>query len=79
MDAHGVKVLHGAHGDHVAVAVAHDLELDLFPAGDAALHQDLGDGTQAQAGLADALQVGLVVADTAAAAARVKAGRTMTG
>ena len=35
MDAHGVDVLHGADGDHVAGAVPHDLKLNLLPAGDA--------------------------------------------
>ena len=41
VDAHGVQVLHVTHGDHVALVVAHDLVLDLFPAGDALFHQIL--------------------------------------
>ena len=49
VDADGVQVLHVADGDDVALVVAHDLVLDLFPAGDALFHQDLMDGGKAQA------------------------------
>ena len=35
MDAHGVDVLDGADHDDVIGEVAHDLELELLPAGDA--------------------------------------------
>ena len=53
MDADGVQVLHVADGDDVALVVAHDLILDLFPAGDALFHQDLMDG-----GTLDGYQLG---------------------
>ena len=39
----GIEVFHRAHGDGVARAVAHDLELDFLPARDPFFHQDLGD------------------------------------
>jgi hypothetical protein len=37
MDAHGVVVLDGADDYDVVGVVAHDLELELLPAGDALL------------------------------------------
>ena len=69
MDAHGVQVLHITDGDHVALVVAHDLVLDLFPAGDALFHQDLMDGGKAQAVGADLDELFAGLADAAAGAA----------
>ena len=40
VDADRVNVLHVTDGDGVALVVAHDLELDLLPAGDALLDQN---------------------------------------
>ena len=74
MHAHGVEVLHVADGDHVALAVAHHLVLDLFPAGDALLDQHLMDGRQAQTVGADLAQLGLVLTDAAAGAAHGEGG-----
>ena len=48
VDADGVEVLHRADGDDIPGAVAHGLKLNLLPAGDALLHQDLGDGREIQ-------------------------------
>ena len=42
--AHGVEVLDGAHHDAVSGGVAHDLHLDLFPALEALLDENLGVG-----------------------------------
>ena len=70
MHAYGVNVLHGADGNHVALAVPHDLELDFLPAGDALFHQNLGDGAQAQAVLGNLPQLLLILADAAAGAAQ---------
>ena len=74
VDAYGVKVLHGADGDHIAHAVPHGLELDLLPAEDGPLHQDLGDGGRVQAGLGDDAQLRLIGGGTAACAAQGKGG-----
>ena len=72
--AHRVQVLHRAHGDGVALAVTHDLELDLFPPGDGLLHQNLGDGGQSQAVGRHFPQLLLVVDNAAARAAQGKGG-----
>ncbi len=69
VDAHGVEVLDGADDDAVAGHVAHDLHLDLFPALDGLLDQDLGLGRERQALLANAQQVIVVIGDAAARAA----------
>ena len=69
VDADRVEVLHVTHSDHVALVVAHDLVLDLFPAGDALFHKDLMDGGKAQAVGADLNELCLVLADAAAGAA----------
>ena len=49
MDAHGVQVLHAADGDGRVGRVAQDLELDLVPAQQGPLDQDLVDGAGLQA------------------------------
>ena len=74
VDAHGVQVLHGAHGDHVAHAVPHGLKLDLFPAEDGLFHQHLGDGRGIQARLGDDAQLGFVLGRAAAGAAQREGG-----
>ena len=48
LETHGVDVLDGAHDDDVVGAVAHQLELELFPALDRFLDQDLRYGRQPQ-------------------------------
>ena len=70
MDAHGVEVLDGADDDAVAGDVTHDLHLDLLPALDGLLDQDLGLRGQSQALLADAQQVVVVIGNAAAGAAQ---------
>ena len=74
VNAYGVKVLHGADGDHVAHAVPHGLKFDLLPAEDGPLHQNLGDGRGVQAGLGDDTQFRLVGGGAAAGAAQGKGG-----
>ncbi len=64
-----IDVFHVAYRDAVAGAVAHHLVLDLLPACDAALHEDLPHTREAQTVLEDLLQLQLVVGNTAAAAA----------
>src|SRR5580692_4484294 len=56
-DAHPVDVLDRADHHHVVVTVAHQLELELLPAEDALLEQDLVGGAGVQAGSGDAPQV----------------------
>ena len=70
VDAHGVKVLHGADRDGRALVVAHDLKLDLFPAEDILFDQDLRDGGVVQTNGTDLPQLFLVVGHAAAAAAQ---------
>ena len=70
VDAHRVEVLDGADDDAVAGDVAHDLHLDLFPALNGLLDEDLGLGRERKALLADAQQVVVVVGDAAAGAAQ---------
>ncbi len=41
VDAHGVHILDGADDDHVVGQVAHDLQLELLPAQQALLDEDL--------------------------------------
>ena len=45
VDAHRVEVLDGADDDHVVGQVSHDLELELLPADDRLLDEDLADRT----------------------------------
>src|SRR5215204_3700132 len=49
MDAHGVYVFDGADHDHVVCQVAHDLELELLPAGDALFDEGAPDGAGVEA------------------------------
>ena len=72
MDAHRVKVFHGADGDDVAHAVPHGLKLDLLPAEDGPLHQNLRDGRGIQTGLGDDPQLRLIGCRAAAGAAQRK-------
>jgi len=65
VDAHGVDVLDRADDEHVVGPVAHDLELELVPAHDRLLEEDLGDGAEGEALLADAAEAGRVVRDAA--------------
>ena len=74
VDAHRVQVLHGADGDDVAHAVPHGLELDLLPAEDGLLHQDLSDGRGVQAGAGNDLQLLGVLGRAAAGAAQGEGG-----
>ena len=74
VDAHGVEVLHGADGDHVAHAVPHGLKLDLLPAEDGPLHQDLRNGRSVQTGLGDDPQLRFVGSGAAAGTAQGKGG-----
>ena len=74
MDTHRVQVLHGADGNHVAHAVPHGLELDLLPAEDGLLHQNLRDGRGVQAGARDDLQLVGILGRAAARAAQGKGG-----
>ena len=74
MHADRIKVFHRADSNVVALAVAHDFELDLLPAGNALLDQNLVDRGLAQAAVADLTQLLLVMYNTAAAAAEGKGG-----
>ena len=73
VDAHGIHVLDRADDDDVVVLVAHDLELELLPAEQAALEHDLGGHRQVEPGAAEVLQLLAVVGDAAAGAAEGEA------
>ena len=72
VNAHRIKVFHGADGDDVALAVPDHLKLDFLPAGYAFFHQHLGDRGKPQAVLRDFPKLLLVFHDTAAGAAQGK-------
>ena len=69
MDAHRIEVLDRADDDHVVLAVAHDLELELVPAEKGFLDQHLSDGALAQRPVQHGTQLGLGVRGAAAVAA----------
>src|SRR5581483_1236228 len=69
VDAHGVEVLDRADDDDVVLLVADDLELELLPADDRLLDEDLVDRRGAQALVADLVELLDVVRDAAARAA----------
>jgi hypothetical protein len=66
---HRVDVLDRAHDDAVVIAVAHDLELELLPAEDGLLHEDLVDRRVRDPARDLRDEVGLVMRDAAAGAA----------
>src|SRR5262249_25406684 len=72
-DAHRVEVLDRADDDAAIVLVAHHLELELLPAGDRLLDQDLGVERALETGRADPLVLFDVVGDAAAGAAEREA------
>ena len=47
--AHRVDIFHVADGDHISCTVPHHLILNLFPSGNAALHQNLTNTAEPQA------------------------------
>ena len=72
--AHRVNVLDRANDDHVVVAVAHQLELELLPAEDRLLEQHLGDRAGIQPGPGDPAQLTGVVGDARPQAAQGERG-----
>ena len=64
--ADGVEVFHAAHGDDVAGAVAHGLKLDLLPAVDIALDEDLRDRGRVEPRLRDECELLCAVGHAAA-------------
>ena len=66
--AYRVDIFHVTYGDAVAGAVPHNLILDLFPACNAALHQNLAHTGKPETVGQNLLQLTLVVGDSAAAA-----------
>ena len=69
MNTHRVYILDEADGDHVAVLVADDFQLQLFPAHDRFFYQDLSDQRSLQAAGTDDLELISVIDQTAAGAA----------
>ena len=70
MNTYRVKVFHVADSDHVSDTVTHYLILDLFPAGDAALYQNLTYTGKTESVLQDLYQFFVIVCDTAAASSK---------
>jgi hypothetical protein len=79
VDAHGVDVLDGADDYHVVCEVAHDLELELLPAGDALLDEGGAYGARVEAVEDGGLELAVVVGYGAAFAAQGKAGANYEG
>ena len=77
--AHGVDVLDGAYGDHLALGVADYFEFQLFPAKDAFLNQNFGNRGGSQATSNDGLQLFNVVYQAAAGAAHGVGGTQHAG
>ena len=73
VDAHRVQVLDGADDDAVVLRVAHDLHLELFPADETFLNQQLLGRRQVQASAADLFHLLRVVGDAATRAAQREA------
>ena len=69
MDAHWVEVLDGTNDDAIVLAVAHDLHLELLPAQERFLDEDLGHGREFEAALGHLVELLAVVSDAAASAA----------
>ena len=74
MHADGVEILHRADGDRVAGVVAHDLELDLFPAVDVLFDQHLMYRREHETVVGDYVELGVVVGDAAARSAEGESG-----
>jgi hypothetical protein len=72
MHAHRVDVFDGAHDDRVVGAVAHDLHLELLPAEQRFVDQDLAHRRGVETGAAHRLEIVAVVGDAAAGAAQGK-------
>ena len=68
--SHGIEVLDGADDHDIVVQVAHHLELELLPAENGLLYQDLRDRTQIKAPPDDALEFLRVVRNPAARSAQ---------
>ena len=69
MDAHRINVFHIADSDAIVRAVAHHLVLDLFPADERLLDENLPNGACGDSALDDAQEFGFRVGDAAAGAA----------
>jgi hypothetical protein len=72
VDAHRVEVLDRADDDDIVVQIADHLELELVPATDRLLDEDLGDGALAEAPFDDRAELRLGVGETAAVSAERK-------
>src|SRR3954451_13703618 len=78
VDAERIDVLHRAHRDACVRGIAHDLVLDLLPAAQIALDDDLADRARAQP-RANALEKLLLCLDDAAARTTKRERRTYDG
>ena len=72
--AHRVDVLDGAHDHHVVGVVAHHFELELLPARDRPLDEDLGDRARREPPLGDVRDLIAIVRDTGTAPAENEGG-----
>ena len=69
VDAHWVDIFNEANGDDVVFSIAHDFELELFPAGDAFFNEDLTNEAGLETAFADGFEFVDVVDNAAAGAA----------
>ena len=72
MHPYRIEIFHRADGDHIVLAVPHHLKLDLFPSGNAPLHQHLADGGKPKPIAADLPQLLWILDNTAAGTAQSK-------
>ncbi len=79
MDAHGVDVFYGADHDDVIGEVAHDLELELLPAGDALFDEGRPYGARVEAVDDGAAELAVVAGGGASLAAESEAGADYEG
>ena len=70
MYADRINIFHITYGDTVSGTVAHHLILDLLPACDTALDQNLTDTGKSESVLQNFLQLDLIMSDTAAGTAQ---------
>ena len=74
VDAHGVEVLDGADDDAVVGTVAHHFHLVFFPAEEAFLDEDFGDGGEVDSAGADFFELFFIISNATAAAAKGEGG-----
>src|SRR5580698_2519706 len=74
MDAHGVEIFDGADDDYVVGEIAHDFELELFPAEGALFDENFVDGREVESTFENGDEIFVVVRDASAGTAHGETG-----